>query len=402
MEKKAKHDHPVDAVASPDVEIAPESGSEPAAIAEKKEAKVVRPQQATVYHANKFKAYWKTDRPWLVGSEESGAMTRTACTFAKTGTSWAKSGCTSIRSDTIQNHESNKVHVQAVRLWQRKDSDAKQLKALVAELTEKDREAMIKRLQVIYFNAKHELANKLFPDTMQLLEVLGTPGLTTSVREYKSSRFASEGLRALSDWVGETFVFGPARDADGFGLMIDETTDVAVHKQLIIYLRLVKNGSVTTRFGGVVRLRDGKAFTVTNALLDWMAAHRLDMNKLFAIATDGASVMTGVKSGVVTRLKHFVPHLLSMHCVAHKLALVVVEANRTVEYLFPRFDMYLTAIWKFFKYSAIKTDAFERMQKVIFKGQRSRVIPKPAHTRWLSHERTVENIMDKFDALIVS
>ena len=40
----------------------------------------------------------------------------------------------------------------------------------------------------------------------------------------------------------------------------------------------------------------------------------LDINKLCALATDGASVMTGVHKGVAARLKNDVSHLISTHC----------------------------------------------------------------------------------------
>ena len=45
------------------------------------------------------------------------------------------------------------------------------------------------------------------------------------------------------------------------------------------------------------------------------------LNKLTGIATDGAAVMTGKKSGVVQRLKEICPYILSTHSIAHRFAL---------------------------------------------------------------------------------
>ena len=40
-------------------------------------------------------------------------------------------------------------------------------------------------------------------------------------------------------------------------------------------------------------------------------------NKTVGMSTDGASVMIGIRNGVVTKIKADVPHLISVHWVAH-------------------------------------------------------------------------------------
>ena len=54
------------------------------------------------------------------------------------------------------------------------------------------------------------------------------------------------------------------------------------------------------------------------------------MEKLFGVATDGASVMTGVRSGVTTRMKERNPFIVATHCIAHRLALASGKAADTV------------------------------------------------------------------------
>jgi len=46
---------------------------------------------------------------------------------------------------------------------------------------------------------------------------------------------------------------------------------------------------------------------------------------LVAVATDGASVMTGRKTGVVAQLKQKFPNVVSWHCLNHRLELSVHE-----------------------------------------------------------------------------
>ena len=49
--------------------------------------------------------------------------------------------------------------------------------------------------------------------------------------------------------------------------------------------------------------------------------------------SDGASVMTGVRSGISTRLKADNPYIVNIHCVAHRLALAAAQASDKVRYL---------------------------------------------------------------------
>jgi hypothetical protein len=48
---------------------------------------------------------------------------------------------------------------------------------------------------------------------------------------------------------------------------------------------------------------------------------------------DGASVMIGEINGVAGRLKRHVPHIVVLHCVAHKLELAVFDTVKRVPYL---------------------------------------------------------------------
>lgn len=48
--------------------------------------------------------------------------------------------------------------------------------------------------------------------------------------------------------------------------------------------------------------------------------------KLVACATDGAAVMTGEKSGVMTRLRGNKAYVVYVHCMAHRVELAFSDA----------------------------------------------------------------------------
>ena len=45
------------------------------------------------------------------------------------------------------------------------------------------------------------------------------------------------------------------------------------------------------------------------------------------------SVMTGVRNGVIAKLRQDVSWLIGIHCVAHKLELAVLDGIKDVQYL---------------------------------------------------------------------
>ena len=56
------------------------------------------------------------------------------------------------------------------------------------------------------------------------------------------------------------------------------------------------------------------------------------LEKMVAAASDGASVMTGKHKGVTTRfINNLNPHLIAIHCPAHRLALASSMAAHAVK-----------------------------------------------------------------------
>ncbi|GAV01733.1 hypothetical protein RvY_12393 [Ramazzottius varieornatus] len=117
--------------------------------------------------------------------------------------------------------------------------------------------------------------------------------------------------------------------------MIDESTDRGGSQNLIIYIRGEIDGDSVSFFWGLVKLRKTtSAADITDALLDdlnasqsnnWLGLKRDYMVRKWAgFATDGASAKTGL-NGVANRLAEQFPLIVSIHCVAHRLQLTVVD-----------------------------------------------------------------------------
>lgn len=105
-------------------------------------------------------------------------------------------------------------------------------------------------------------------------------------------------------------------------LMTDESTDVAVLKELVLYARyLSPDGKAKSTYLSIQDLFNGTAETIYEAITKYCASNDISLSKCMGFGSDGASVMTGVRTGVSTRLKSDNCYLVSIHCVAHRLQL---------------------------------------------------------------------------------
>lgn len=81
-----------------------------------------------------------------------------------------------------------------------------------------------------------------------------------------------------------------------------------------------------TRFLANVPVKDGKAHTIVQEIT-CLKNLGLDPGKIVSLATEGAAVMTGKKTGVGVQLQSKVsPFMLQTHCIAHRLNLAVTDS----------------------------------------------------------------------------
>ena len=80
-------------------------------------------------------------------------------------------------------------------------------------------------------------------------------------------------------------------------------------------------------------LFNGTAETIEAALVKYCDDRSISLRKVMGFGSDGAAVMTGKHSGVATRLKVHNPHMVSIHCIAHRLALAAAHSADAVPYL---------------------------------------------------------------------
>ncbi|KAK7463279.1 hypothetical protein BaRGS_00038146 [Batillaria attramentaria] len=74
--------------------------------------------------------------------------------------------------------------------------------------------------------------------------------------------------------------------------------------------------------------------------------------------------MTGVKNGVTGRMRRLSPHMVNIHCIAHRLALCTSQAAEGVPAL-KNYQETLTSLFKYFKGSAVRSAALATIQELL-------------------------------------
>ena len=106
-------------------------------------------------------------------------------------------------------------------------------------------------------------------------------------------------------------------------ILTDESTDIAVCKMLVIYVRIMNESfQPQTVFLTNIQVVDGTAATITAELIKAMDVWGIQHSRVTGLGSDGAAVMTSLKNGVAGRLKREVnKKIVNIHCVSHRLAL---------------------------------------------------------------------------------
>lgn len=185
-------------------------------------------------------------------------------------------------------------------------------------------------------------------------------------------------------------------DKSHFSLLIDESTDISIKKQLGIVIKYFSRTrqTVVGSFLKLEQIEGGDAQHITAALKSVVAEFGLDLQKCSGIGTDNASVMVGRTSGVYARLKREVPHLILVPCVCHSLQLAISEVCK--QFLPAQVEFLVAETFNWFSRSTSRQQLYTQIYNTINDGHDPLKIVRACQTRWLSVETAVTRILDQW------
>ena len=174
------------------------------------------------------------------------------------------------------------------------------------------------------------------------------------------------------------------------GLICNETTDLSSTKALVVYAKAVVQCTVQTHLIALkeLPLGEGDASTICSSLMETLAEYGLGIECVAAFGSDGASVMTGKRNGVAARLKQMKPSLVSVHCIAHRLAPI-----RSADQVSPvkKFKSYLNSFFTYFHCSLKCAGQLQASFEQLF-DQPALKLRQPSYTRWLACDEAVQTL----------
>lgn len=296
--------------------------------------------------------------PWFEKIEKDGQVRAlcSLCRLSNRTTSMATSGSPNLQVSTFSRHESTRDHLFSVQAQRAKDKRAtvQHIADTIADQETENDSCKNAQINTIYCLAKYGQPLSQYINLVTLQTRKNCPDFQDKSKIYTREESRMEMLDSVNDTIEET-ICRNIHSSDYLGLIIDESTDITIHKKLNVYVKClnVDGNEPVTHFLDCVNVPDGKAETIEFKIKRLMENKDIKMKKLTSLASDGASVMTGRLTGVGARLRKDIPHMIQVHCVAHKLALAAGQACKNIT-LFNEYQLTLKNIYRYFNNSAVR------------------------------------------------
>ena len=126
-------------------------------------------------------------------------------------------------------------------------------------------------------------------------------------------------LREISDAIQESSFYS---------IMCDECTDASNKEQLVICIRWISNSDLEVHEDviGLYAIDNISASTIVHVIKDALVRMNLGLSRCRGQCYDGASNMSGPRSGVAKQLRDEEPRALYLHCHGHALNLAAGDS----------------------------------------------------------------------------
>lgn len=305
-------------------------------------------------------------------SSEKGLPCKTCCE-AKVASEFSEGKVwTEWKLDYLKCHIQHKSHLNAVGII-RRCKMGMGIGTLLGEST-KDREKRNKLSLVKKSNPEQVkilidnilLAIKMNASVLSVQHIHDHMAKYVSMPEsWRGKNYAFEFVNSVNEIVQNEMMCN-VKNVPWHILIVDESTDITVHKMLVIYIKYREENNVNykTVFGGIIQLTACTAQDIVQAITQFYSKHELDMQKMVMLTSDGASVMLGKHNGVAALLKRQIPHLTEQHCVAHREYLGIDCAWKDVPLMRDVETLHRT-VYSTFSRSTVKRRKLEDLAKIL-------------------------------------
>lgn len=370
-----------------------------------------------------YQQSWKAKFPWTTYNTEKDKVFCEVCTTAKDMnaplptsaadkeslksfvqcgfTSWGKA------LERFSKHEKSTLHRAAVSIVAasnaRVNVASAMSKAKQKQMTDA-RKALLAILSSIQYLLCQGLAirGKTDEDSnlIQLLNVRAQeiPELKSWLAQKKSKWLSHDILNEMTEIMAHDILrtlIKEVQSADFFSVILDETADITVKEQVSICLRFVTEDLQPEEFFvGFYQTAHTTAETLFRLLKDALLRFSLPINKCRGQCYDGASNVSGTRSGLQARVQEIEPRAQYTHCTAHVLNLVVHDVTENIPTC-RNFMSLIRDLITLIRHSPKRLTWFQEFQS---KG--TPALRPLCPTRWTLTTASLQSIADNYSALL--
>ena len=181
-------------------------------------------------------------------------------------------------------------------------------------------------------------------------------------------------------------------------IMVDETTDVSNHEQVVICVRWVSvDFDVHEDFIGLSQVDKIDAGTLVAVIRDFFLRMNISLHKLRGQCYDGAAAMAGLRPGVGKQIEDLEPRAVYTHCYGHSLNLACGDTIKTCKLLREALDT-TYEITKLIKKSPRRNAILDRLREEMVSDTPGIRVLCP--TRWTVRAEALQSVLENYEVLM--
>jgi hypothetical protein len=183
-----------------------------------------------------------------------------------------------------------------------------------------------------------------------------------------------------------------------YSLIVDETTDKSSAKMLVMIVKYKHPETflVKEEFLGLVEVTDASSEGQKKLIKTYLKDIEVPFSNMMGIAYDNASVNTGVHAGLGALLQESLPHLFTLGCTSHSLALCASYASK---FLPDGLELFMKDLVNYVAGSPKRITELNQIQE--FLQSTHYKLLQIANTRWLSLEAAIRRVLELWSPLVI-
>ena len=292
-------------------------------------------------------------------------------------------------------HKQTKAHEENKKAWITSSSKTMPLSLHFSGDSKIERVATVEA-KLVTFLVEHDLPYSLSEDLLKLVKSMPGPDLLSqaTLGRTKATNIARQ---ALAPHFHEKLLENLKTNL--FSVVIDETTDSSVAKQLAVCVSFCDEAmNVQVDLLALVECSDGSASGLFNQLvkvMDDVKKAGVPLQNWVGFCSDTTNAMMGINHSVKTLVEGKYPWVTVVKCSCHLCALV---ASHACKKLSKSLEDLCRTVCNHFRHSAKRQDAYRKEFQVFTQVEQHRFLAL-APTRWLSFQNCARRILEQWDTL---